>query len=57
MGLSREHTHSQLPRPVAPVSARAGMSSYFPASPGYSKAQPNSATLVGWNKPAVSQRG
>ena len=47
---------SQLPRPVMPIGAKAGVSNYFPASPGYSKTQPSSAALVEWNKPTLSQR-
>lgn len=52
----RGHAQSQLPRPVMPVGARGAATSYFPASPGYSKTQPNSTTLVEWNKPVLSQR-
>jgi E3 ubiquitin-protein ligase CCNP1IP1 len=48
--------HSQLPRPVLPVGARTGVSNYFPASPGYSKPQPSSTTIVEWNKPVFTQR-
>ncbi|KAK4238180.1 hypothetical protein C8A03DRAFT_44049 [Achaetomium macrosporum] len=51
---SRGHTQSQLPRPVMPVAARTGVSSYFPASPGYSKTQPSSNDRLEWNKPALS---
>ena len=53
---SRGHTQSQLPRPVMPQGARVAATSYFPASPGYSKSKPGSATLVEWNQPALSQR-
>ncbi|KAL2016154.1 hypothetical protein VTK56DRAFT_4122 [Thermocarpiscus australiensis] len=56
--LDAGHTqaHSQIPRPVMPVSARAGASTFFPTSPGYANTQPSSTSLVEWNKPAFSQR-
>ncbi|KAK4126077.1 hypothetical protein N657DRAFT_654535 [Parathielavia appendiculata] len=48
-------TQSQLPRPVASVSARGGPPEYFPASPKYAKTQPKSTALTEWNKPTTSQ--
>ncbi|KAK3904077.1 hypothetical protein C8A05DRAFT_14020, partial [Staphylotrichum tortipilum] len=44
---------SQLPRPVLPVAARSGASSYFPASPTCAKARPASAALPEWNRPCA----
>ncbi|KAL2127680.1 hypothetical protein VTI74DRAFT_10318 [Chaetomium olivicolor] len=48
------NTQSQLPRPVMPVGAKAGVSDYFPVSPGYSKSQTAPAALVESNKPSFS---
>lgn len=54
---SHGHAPSQLPRPVMSMGTRGGgVSTYFPDSPGYSKNKSGTATLVGWNKPAPSQR-
>lgn len=52
---ARNHVQSQLPRPVMPAGVRADVSNNFPPSPGYSKTQPTSTTLVEWSKPALSQ--